>query len=789
MRILVTCKYGSSEIEIIPLVTSSNLFSKSFSKNQDLLLIGRDSLQLYTFPNRDWRYITYPPNYDRRTLLSACVQLNPISQYILAVGDAGFALWSASTLSSASSVRREGRWEVLAEKSQESQIGKIDLFGFLSETVFFTHSKNSSDILLWSVHKRIDLGFTLGVTKLQNAPNQNLLGASDSSKGFLVLAQDNRMDVFHLRGDSSNATYCLDLVLRLPCDFPCPIRQLVLVSNYTVLGLGESNELFARTGERICGNVDKVFYTLSLGLDEDIQTKTSGVTNADQSSTGTLTPPRAITPPMVETPSESADSLEDIDDLVTNYTEPVDVVNGPVMYFIGERDCRFCTNVTRVPKLKDKVIHSIRRRNPIIFIKDVFGIMSVWSVAGGGSHRFSGRLQFVVRFEESESPANTVGSSIVPEVSQALGVSGKWGVMASISSSMNHVSLTSAIHPILMALPGPDAHAICRRIEHSLFFTSIAEMWLHSVLTDSLPILAKIEPHSITRTCLTAGNEEAVCSHPLVRTILDRLLTAFHVLTHFPSVYTSVFAAAVRKSEPHLTFPLATCGALSGRTAESLFEETLRRHGLRDAALLLVVIQEGTGPVVVREKYAIPLFRESLLTQDYQLAREIAHFHFSYSSRLRSPINKEFSWKPSRGEEDVTEELLRSAIETVVVAHLNFLVNETMDWLRLVRFIERMHLVIGEWLLYIPHPNYQDIGQLLPGFRLMLSVCPPGDWFSLTRPLIEGFQRAKWITHWKALVIAAESTVLVRDCLEQTKEDNSSVVTDADVQTLLDKYI
>jgi hypothetical protein len=141
------------------------------------------------------------------------------------------------------------------------------------------------------------------------------------------------------------------------------------------------------------------------------------------------------------------------------------------------------------------------------------------------------------------------------------------------------------------------------------------------------------------------------------------------------------------------------------------------------------------------------------------------------------------------GEDDVTEELLRTAIETVVIAHLNQLINESMDWLRLIKFVESLRLVFGEWLPAVPRQEYLDLSQLVLSFRLMLGVCPPQDWASLTAPLVEGFRRAKWVAHWKAIAIAADSTVHLRACLEQTKEDNSSVVTDMDVQSLIDKYI
>lgn len=812
MNIFVVVEKNAPEIEVISLMTSAGSLSRSSSIHQESLLIGRNSLRLYTFPARDFRYIPLPAAYvqDNGVFRDACVQLNASSQYIVGVGNQGFALWSASTLSVSSANRQEGRWEVLAEKSQEAKIGEIDMFGFLSDTVFYTHSVNSNEILLWSVLKRIDLSFTLGTCKLLQTPGDDAFATSDSGRGLLAIAHPGRVEIYQLKADSVKATYKLELITKLPCDFPHPLRQLVLVENYTILGISVNNELFLRTGERVCGNVDKVFVIPSIGEDTGTESSNrliSQVSAEDASSTGAFTPPRAQTPVRGGSSStpESVESSQDDglyeddidmnDDNVSEYTTAIHSEEGfssPIVYFIGEKDCRFCANVSRIPKIKKRVAGLLRRRNPMVFVSDIFGNMSAWAVGAAGG-RFAGRLEYIVRFTDSVDVQS--GATAVPELSQIMGISGKWGVMASINGSdtSSHISLTSVIHPLLMVLPPRDAYSICRSLQYSPFLSAIVEMWLHSALSDAVPILSKMDSGSYNMTCLTASSD-SVCQHPVVRTVLDKLLHAFGVVSHFPSVYPSVFAAAVRKSEPHLTFPLATCGALSGQTCETLFQETLRRGRLREAALLLVIIQESTGPITVREKFAIPLFREALIAQDYELGRDIAHFHFSYSTRLRSPITREFAWKPSpnnsvAGEEDMSEELLRTAIETVVIAHLNQLINESMDWLRLIRFVESLRLVFGEWLPAVPRQEYMDLSQLVLSFRLMLSVCPSQDWANLTAPLVEGFRRAKWIAHWKAIAIAADSTVLLRDCLEQTKDDNSSVVTEMDVRSIIDKYI
>jgi hypothetical protein len=788
MRLMAIVYDDSVEVEIVSLQTSSDFFTNSFSELQSQLLMGRDSLHLYTFPAQQLRHISGPVSYiqENGLLSSACIQINHSSKFILAVAEKGFALWSSSV------ARREGRWEVLPDKSQEARLGKIDVFGFLSDTVFFTHSEGSKDMMLWSVLKRIDLSFILGTTKL--ASGDILMGASNSSKGIIVLTykKENRMDVFRLGGDAKKGTYYLNLVSKLPCDFPQPLRRLVLVSSHTVLGVSANDEVFLRTGERVCGNIERVFVSGSIGFEDGLKPAKNfdKTTTCSIASTGDVsTPPRIVTPDRttdssLQTPTpepmdedEQEESFSDDNDGNVGIVESFGPTSSPVVYFIGEKECKFCSSLTKIPKLKRKILSMIQRGNPLVFMQDVNGYIAVWAAAS--SSRFAGRLEFIVRFEDSTDTA-----------CQPIGISGEFGVLASIPcSGSSQVSLTSAIHPILSLIPPEQAYKISTRLEYSPFFGAIVEMWLHSCLSASLPILSKLNLGDLSRDCLLESSD-AVCQHSLVRLTLDRLVAAFQVSSHFPSLFASVFAASVRKSEPHVTFPLATCGAFSGKTAEELFSETVGQRRLRDAALLLVIIQEKTGPVVVREKFAIPLFREALIEQDYQLGGEIAHFHFSFSKRLRSPINRDFSWAPDQGavEDDLVEQMLRSAIETVVLTHLNFLINESTDWLRLIRFIQSLGLVFGDWLLRVPRQEYLDLSQLVTSFRIMLVGVAPGDWSTLVNLLVDGFLKARWLSHWKAVAVATESRSMLRDCLEQTKEDNSSVVTEADVDSIFSKY-
>jgi hypothetical protein len=780
MRVIASVKHNSSEVGITNLNVSSDLFSKSFSASQGQLLLGRDSLQLYTFPQQQWKFIAAPASYiqDNGILRSACVQINPSSKFVLAVAERGFALWSSTSSAFASMQKREGKWELLADKSQEEKLGEIDHFGFLSETVFFTHSTGGKELILWSVLKRVDLDYSLSVTKLTSGAVK--LSACDSARGLLVLTYEReaRMDVFHLKGDSKNATYSLELISKLPTDFPENIGKLQIVGNHTVLGISDSDEVFLRTGERVCGNADRMFIVNSLGLDvlrhrtmgsQSTTIMTTAVPTDDVSSVEAVTPPR-LTTPTIATPAESETGEEifsDLDDREPDIV-PSEATFGPAaspaMYFIGETECRFCASAQRIPKVKRKIFELIQKGNPLIYMQDVRGNIAVWVVVSSG--RFAGGLEYVIRFDEPFATG-----------SQLLAVSGEWGVMASVNPG-GHIALSSAVHPLLSILPTDDCHKLCVRLEPSPFFIAILEMYLHTTLSSALGILGRIHPDAINVDCLKESSE-ATCQHPLVRNVLDRLLQSFNVCCHFPSVFGSVFAAAVRKSEPHITFPLASCGAFTNKPAEQLFKEIMELRRLREAALLLVILQEKSGPVVVREQFGIPLFREALLEQQYVLADEIAHFHFSYA-----PGGRTLFWAPhDDSSRDVIDTSLRTEIDVVVISHLNFLVNESMDLLRVVRCSQTLKLVLGEWLKRLPRNEYSDLTQLVSAFR----VC----WLEevVINLLVEAFRRAGWVSHWRALAVASESSTLVRDCLEQTKEDNSSTVTEADVLGLMNKYL
>ena len=710
-----------------PICTSADFFSNCHSSDQTQLMISPDSLRLFTFPSSQWRHIPLPWTYvcENGRIQSAAVQINASNRFVLAVAERGFALWSCFLSSLTSSSRRDGRWEVLAEKSQELRIGKIEIFGFLSETVFFTKSFTAAEIVLWSVLKRIDLAFALSSVKV---PAERILrSAADSARNLLVLLYPGRVDVYKLRPDGES--YKLERIAKLPSDFPVNLRLLRVVSSAsltTILGLSEENELFLRTGERVCGNAVEFFSVPSFGR-----------------TVQSFHVPRVESVDIVE--GEEVEAVHVLDSSHSSTESSFD--DQPMVdpatteiFFIGERDCKLCEKLVKCPRTRSRAKQAMHRGDLCLYLLDAAGNMSVWTASEGGPS-LANRLEFAVRF----SP-----DSITGDGNQVIAVSGEFGVVGAINGSDMHVSFSSCVHPLLQGMCVSDAFLVAKRLEYSPFFPVIMDMWLHDLLASSIGVLAKLEAPFDTNSL----TPERLCRHSGVESQMERLLTGFFIASHFPS--TPVFAGAVRKSEPHITFPLATVGAFSGVPIENIWEDAMRRGKLREAALLLVIVQEKTGPVTVRDSFAIPLFRESLIGQDYALAREIAHFHFSYGSRIRSPVNRDFSWTPSptASSEDLTEELLRLSIEAVVVAHLSYLINESMDWLRLVRFAETLRLALGEWLKAVPKQEYLDLPQLVGMFQLVLISVPASGVALIAELLTSCFKDADWTQHYRALAIA-----------------------------------
>ena len=762
-RLIVALHKDSGRVELLPLATSGDLATKCHSPSQTNLMIARDGLRLLSFPSTQWRFIPLPWMYmlENGPIREAAVQINNSSRFVVVAGTLGLALWSGYTSSLTSASRREGKWEVLAAKSQEATVGRVELVGFISETVFFTKSYDCREIRLWSVLKRLDLAYILSSTKL-HADDVDV-SAVDSARGILTVVYKNeqRIDILKLFPNATKETYSLELVSTLPSDFPPSLRKLVIVSSprtrlSTVIGLSKSGEVFLRTGDRVCGNTDSIFWASEIGHHHHRIGET-GITR----QTAPISPPAASigdAAPLdndVYTPdSESSSEESEAPELTTTPGEETANLDPSSLekYFIGETSCQFCDQLPKQQKIRKRVLAALHRENPVVWTRDCSGVLCAWVVVEG--REYSARLEFIAR---SGDEAPLAGDS-----ANAIALAGEWGVVASVNGSDMRISYSSAMNPILTSSISPlDALNICRRLSRSVFFQIIVELWLHSVLTACLPVLTRLVPPFDARSL--TGESSQLCAHQLTRNTVDKLLHAFWVVSHFPSVSTACFAAAVRKTEPHITFPLATCGAFNGYTCESLYAASVGMGRLREAALLLVIIQERVGPVAVREQFAVPLFREALIVQDYRLGRDIAHFHFSLKegdARTPSPMSRDFVWKPV----DPSTDSFRAGIDTVVKSHLSHLANESMNWLILVRFVEMLRLDFGAWLSAIPRHEYLDVDQLVPSFRVV--AANSGDASNeILECLVAGFKKARWVNHWNSVVVAFESVEGISDLL------------------------
>jgi hypothetical protein len=723
-KMILLTRRDSPYIEMIPLAVSSSLLTKCSSLNQSLLFISRDAIRIGLVPYRQLRYVPLPFTFTQENgpIKDGYLQVNQTSRFVLILGSAkGFALWSNYSSSMASQAKQEGKWELLASRIQEEE---VDFGGFLSETVFFTRSNKI--IKLWSVLKRIDPNYILSTHEL---PHEDVEFASaDPDQGVLaiVYGKSKRMDILKLVSDKQASSYKLQLVASLPSEFPSDLKQFIVVSSprpeiSTVLGLTHGGNVLTRTGERVAGNISSMFWSVDFGYDEE---------------TGDFVPPKPA--PAAEEldlsggdeDSVNSDDSGTADDtMFTDRIESEDV--SPKMFFIGDnKTCAECHNIQTRRFSRKKIVKLIQKKNPVLWMISN-STMSLWVM--NGNRPYCGRPEFVARHDSSGSPS-------------VVSVSSKYGVLASLSDISSGLCYQSAMNVLLMNSGCPiDSFFIFSRLKNSPFFSNISEVWLHCILEKCLPVLSKLEaPFD-----LVSVEAQILCNHAPVRQVIEQLLGCVWVIEHFPSVSTSCFAAAIRKTEPQITFPIATSGSLNGRLCEDMFRESVGRGKLQDAGLLLVIIQERIGPVLVREHYAIPLFRESLLVQDYTLARDISGFYFSYSKHIRESLWTPAS-VPDQSSDQYLELSLRINMDTIVLTHLNHLVNESMNWVNLIRFSESLQLNLGDWLSVVPRHEYLDFEQLVSGFKIMINdeVC-----YSV---LAKAFKKAQWLTHLRAIAIASD---------------------------------
>ena len=540
----------SGRIEFVDLYVSNSIFSKISTLSR--LYISRNSIRVVEFPRRELSFVPFPVLYceENGPIHQSAVQINSNTMYVLVTGILGFALFSRTA--------RKQSWEVLANKSQERRIGKMDFFGFISESLFITKSINSNEILLWSVFKRIDLAFSVGCVDIGNVH----IDACSLITGKLFVAHSDRIDIYFLRTDNSH--HSLQLTQSVPTMFPSPIERLFFVGS--ILGVARDGQGYLCSGERVCGNIDEVFWNMSnVHTDKDY----SGDDFYGSDTDGSY--------------CEEENNPEDC--------------YGVENFFIGEKACIICERLknSEIRIVSDSVVYSIHNGNPIAWILDSFGFVSLWVVAANS-------LRFISRFKFHDGGLPV---SVCPDA----------GVFAAIVPTTMRITYTSSLHPLLNLVPEETAVQIFKAIATSPFFPTILEIYLHSCLENAMPILPK------QSTVLLQ------CEHAIPSLLISRLLQAFRVVGHFPIILPAVFASSIRKTEPHILFPLAVEGLFGPPSVLDMYMECIDRSSLREAALLMVILQEKYGPEKVRSQFTKPLFEKSLKESEYLLAHEISHFY------------------------------------------------------------------------------------------------------------------------------------------------------------------
>lgn len=546
---------SKNQVEFLPVWYGGGMkCSGEFSKQ---ILISRDSIRVFSHPT-NWTHISVPTLFvsDHGQLGQCAVQINEGSVFVVAlpVSGLGFAVWSSWTSSLVSDRRRAGQWALIGEKSGEEKIGRIEFCGFIGETVFVT--KSATEILLWSIFRRLDLEQVLHVEQLEGDVDAVAFSSKFGKVGLVV---NRSLLVYTLTSETKS--YRLKksepiVLTQLPDSLV--IHSLHWITPELCLVLSKNGELFDPiSGNRIAGGIsDGIFSANLIGMED-----------------------RLI--------------LDDGE--IMDHTPPV-VVDA------ATHACVICSKISRIENsffpASECVKTAIHSQQPFVWMEEIEGNVSLWIVL------VNGQLEFIGRVFHTPSEGRRV-VCIDPRSGQ--------GIMFADDFNCNSFS---AIHPVLVLADPSDAWGICRRLLPGGGLGLVVEIWIHSVLTDSMGVISKVKD---------LANVDEVCGNVIVSEFVRRLLNAVWVGSHFPSIFAAAYAAAIRKTEPQITFPLAANGQLCSVSCEELFHE----NPPSVSALLLLILQEKYGPETVRSKFALPLFSECMQTQNFTLARDIAKFILS----------------------------------------------------------------------------------------------------------------------------------------------------------------
>ncbi|KAF4677784.1 Ankyrin repeat and zinc finger domain-containing protein 1 [Perkinsus chesapeaki] len=154
-------------------------------------------------------------------------------------------------------------------------------------------------------------------------------------------------------------------------------------------------------------------------------------------------------------------------------------------------------------------------------------------------------------------------------------------------------------------------------------FRVVLELLLHESIDACVPIFLRLDKLGVT-------DVNAVHHHSPVNMRLRTLRNALHLVGHFGPSGVDYLVAALRKTEPHVSFR-HVLGMMdeggSERVAPELFRSALKAGRLYQAAALLLLVQYSAGPETARKDYALPLLKAALDAGEKSLAEQCIRFY------------------------------------------------------------------------------------------------------------------------------------------------------------------
>ncbi|EER10764.1 conserved hypothetical protein [Perkinsus marinus ATCC 50983] len=159
-------------------------------------------------------------------------------------------------------------------------------------------------------------------------------------------------------------------------------------------------------------------------------------------------------------------------------------------------------------------------------------------------------------------------------------------------------------------------------------FRVVFELLLHEAIDACVPIFVRMDK-------LGVDNLSVVKHHPAVAMRLRTLTNVLDLVGHFGPSAVGYLVAALRKTEPHVSFRhvlgLMDEGG-SAKVAPDLFNSGLKEGRLYQAAALLLLVQYSAGPDTARRDYALPLLKAALDSGDKALAEQCVRFYSAMGS-------------------------------------------------------------------------------------------------------------------------------------------------------------